>query len=407
MNWLSRQNTSIKIVLIGITGLMGLTGCLGKAVSTPSPSPPAPEEWLQPPKSPEVVLGAQELQVKYIGRIPLANKNPEYTGPVWDLISVEVLDAIATINSGVVTSCELSASFRITNGTPEEHRVRFTAFARHPISGSIEVLLDPDSIMDSRLVAPGTEDFTIRGWHYWEGDTPWCTKEFFSTDPNPGVEASIEIVSIDGMTEEEEGPPEFIPRTIDVWEVSNPTVNALAPYYVRCTRDQDGFLLSSREWGICASQHGSLSSLYGQMFLIPPGESIIVTDDLTEEEVAQGAAQELTVQTLEGCWFADYFGVHYDPNVRLIGVEQSEEALTLVIENAGSGKGHGLLYVNVYTQDGTPIWGDLVGHAAPGGIPAGEKVKTSLGLALDLPDKIFDTTLGEVRLEFVWLGLSK
>jgi hypothetical protein len=224
----------------------------------------------------------------------------------------------------------------------------------------------------------------------------WCSETYLS-NYSPGRN-DVEVLAVE---------PVKISGTRDIWVLANPTDHVLSFVLHLTKRDANGLFLSEQDADGCPSSGGGWYVVVGELIWLPPGSSVVLHNDLSSDETAQGITQELSVTTLAECSNSDFFA-RYDPDVVLVPIddagESGESSQTFIIENRGSRNAvAGVLYLSVFAADGTPLYGAEVGGLSIGGVPPGERVKSPL----DLPDTNEYLGLGPVRFEYLWVGMSE
>jgi hypothetical protein len=354
-------------------------------------------EGEQAPQSQGEPLG---LEMEYAGQRYIQEITGAYE-PAWDLISFEVLSWEATHTERTsVWECLWTVPVLVRNGSKFSRSVRFVVTYVDPETG-VEHTVEAGGALEGGLVGPGEDTVEIKFLHeysackgaYYDNNEEWEKQAIQVTD--------VQLLDIDGKTRDElpEGVESYYQ---DIWVISNSTPQALPVGWDHRKRDSRGILIESGEEQMCS----------GGLFLLPPGESIIVTRRLNAEEHEEGITQELTPISGD-CAELWNQGLGYDDRVRLLSAQVDNEQrtsllesdeITLIIENVSSYEGMGTLYVNFYDKDGDPVFGKrvLIGFSISDMIPPGEKVEKRI--TTDLPDYMDPE---EVVIELVFVGLSR
>ncbi len=186
----------------------------------------------------------------------------------------------------------------------------------------------------------------------------------------------------------------------DVWVLSNPTDRPLAYDLTITRRDSAGMFLRSGEGG-CTNTGSSWSGVQGELIWLPPGESVVKSYSLSQDEYEAGVTQELSVTTYAKCSGASFFA-DYDPDVVLESFTISGDTVTFVINNRSSREAKaGVLYVSVFAADGTPLYGRGLWPKLWRDIPPGERAQHTA----ELPHS--DIGPPASRYEFLWVGMTR
>lgn len=373
-------------------------GGRGSGVSV---TPPQPTESELTPTARPGVSPAEDtrLEAVDVGRVLVRVGDPASFENVWQLITIEDYDRTAF---RIEEESPNWWSFDITISTEFEysHPVKFRARIENPATEDLVYVLSEEIIQPPAESEEETEE---------QLETTTIPLAFFqfvpTEDPNTTIEVvEVEILRIDDMTEDEWTKPDVSDQFYrDIWLISNPTSEWLPLAWEMEKRRPDGEVIRRRESKLCKKSTGGFFEFFKTMTFLPPGEQIVVTEDLTSGEALSGVETELFVEPLEECGLAQKMGVEPDQDIEMMQLTQSEESIHLVFDN-GSGKGaFAILYLNVYDEQGMPVAGRVL-----------QVHQSSVTVAPDEQGE-FDVTIEPLqwleptpaRVEVVFLGLSR
>jgi hypothetical protein len=367
----------------------------GASVTTPQPT----EADLTPTaRSGISAVEDTRLETVDVGRVLVRVGNPASFENVWQLITIEEYDRTAF---RIEEESLNWWGFDITIATEFEypHPVKFRARIENPATEDLVYVLSEEIIQPPAESEEDTEKL----------ETTTIPLTFFqfvpSEDPDTTIEVvEVEILRIDDMTEDEWTKPDVSDQFYrDIWLISNPTSEWLPLAWEMEKRRPDGEVIGRRESKLCMNSTGDFFEFFKTMTFLPPGEQIVVTEDLTSGEALSGVETELMVEPLEECALAQRLGIEPDQDIELMQLTQSDESIQLVFDN-GSGKGaFAILYLNVYDEQGMPVAGRVL-----------QLHQSSVTVAPDEQGE-FDVTIEPLqwlepipaRVEVVFLGLSR
>lgn len=336
-----------------------------------------------------------QLETVDVGRVLVRVGDPASFENVWQLISIADYDRTAS-RLDEESPNWWGYEVTITNEFEYSHQVKFRARIENPGTEDLVYVLSEETIQPPTESEEEPETITI----------PLRFFQFVPTeDPNITIEVvEVEILRIDEMTEDEWTKPGVSDQFYrDVWLISNPTSEWLPLAWEMEKRRPDGEVIGRRESKLCMKSTGDFYEFFQTLTFLPPGEQIIVTEDLTSGEALSGVETELKLESVEACPLAQGFGIEPDQDIEVMQLTQSDDSIHLVFDN-GSGNGaFVILYLNFFDDQGMPIAGRVL-----------QVHQSSVTVAPNEQGE-FDLTFEQLqwleptpgRVEVVFLGLSR
>lgn len=355
--------------------------------ATPSPT--------RVPATPVPTVALPEIQSTYEGRIFVQVGDPAEHESVWSLLFVEGWDRSAIIEEGGKDNW-YETNIRLKVDFEAPHQVKFRLTYKNPYNNratpiQFEELIQPNN--DLGLGPRLTQSLNV-------GFTQWSSGESLARE----IEVlDVQILRIDGQREEEWEPPEGGPGQFrDIWILSNPHSIALPLAWQILKQDSQGQWSVIQEYNFCTQSTDDEQMLLQEFSLLPPGESIIVSQDLPLEEAQTGVATELKLLTLDSCQPLHTRDVVFDPDVVLIetGIEEGEAIL--ILENRGTNESFGMFYINMYDSGNHSIAGRVITLDASN-FPISPSEILELMMPLDFIDLVHPAP---ANFDFVFLGLT-
>ncbi len=375
------------------------------APSTPTPSPYSTPTPTVPPDLPL-------LQSEFMGRISIMEGDPALFENVWELISVDSFNTYAYASENA-EEYWFDAVVNLRVGFQRAHPVRFRLTITNPATGISAPLLLEETIVPNHELGLGANALQVTRINFYQ---------YVSGDYGGKLELEkVEIVRIDGMHQDDWEPPEGAAGKFrDVWKITNPHDIALPLAWELVKRDQAGNTIGFSEYKFCLQPQSDSEALYLEFSLLPPGQRIIVSENIDPDEEQNGVTTDLLLRYPDECQPLLQHKVAYDPYVVLVdtaeeGDEESEDGEAeateepdpytqhLVIENRGLNEAFGLFYVNIYDQNDTPIGGRAI-TLDPSSFPLLPDEFFELSPRLDFIELVEPTP---TRFEFVFLGMSQ
>ncbi|NIS78644.1 MAG: hypothetical protein GTO14_00060 [Anaerolineales bacterium] len=343
--------------------------------------------------TPEVIV--PELQPNYVGRLFIQSGDPAEQESAWDLISIDGFNQFAfKTEDGRKDWYEAEVRMRIS--FERSHLVKFRITIKNPSTNRLTPVQLEEMVLPNDELGLGRD--AIQSMTL--GFSQWSTGE---VPPRQIEVIDVVILRIDDQRKDEWMPPEGGPGQFrDIWIISNPHDTALPISWEISRQNAEGETTIAQEYGFCTQTESDQQALYQEFSLLPPGESFVISHDMSLEEAQSGMTTELKMHTLADCRPLVDHDVTYDKDVVLTMVVEEGNEIALIVENRGSKEALGLFFVNIYDQDDNPIAGRVV-TLDPSNFPI-------------LPDEILELIMpidfiGLVKpapssYDFVFLGLS-
>jgi hypothetical protein len=336
------------------------------------------------------------LEVTDVGQILVRVGDPARFENVWELIAVEDFAPRASPLEGRPPNWW---GFELTVATEFEypHPVKFRATIENPATEDLVPVLIEETIGPPEE-SEEEEEHTLK-----------IPLAFYQFVPGENLNTTIEIVDVEilrinDMTEDEWTKPDVADEFYrDVWLVSNPTSEWLPLAWELQKVRPNGEVIRSRSSDLCTKSSADFFDFFKTLTFLPPGEQIVITEDLTAGEALSGVKTKLFVEPLETCPLAETMGITTDRDIEVMELTQFEGTIHLIFEN-GSGKdAFAILHINVYDSEGIPV--------------AGQTIQVHQSSVMIAPDESeeFNLTFEPLewlepepaRYEVVFLGLSR
>lgn len=315
---------------------------------------------LQPAVEPTVSTVSQdpqatvyELGLEHRGRIVIRAETPEEYFDPWGQITIEGFDRRAKENDEK-TGFYYEASVRVFVEFVAAHDVKFRMqVLNHATNITTPILIEEQVLPNYDLgLGPNARQNLSFGFHQ---ASP-------ADDRIGGVEIlSVEILRIDGLRDEEWVAPEIENDHLsDVWLITNPHDIPLVLNWEYRKFDPAGELVQVEGFPPCAQNPDDLNSIHLQAAFVPPGEIIIVSKDITEDEEDDGYKTELEILPDQRCQASNRIRIFPDERIELESIEREGNLVTLVVYNGSTEEAMGQLYVSVYDDHGDPVHGLVI-----------------------------------------------
>jgi hypothetical protein len=321
---------------------------------------PSTGQSLQPAVEPTVSNVSQEPQttvyelgLEHRGRIVIRAEIPEEYFDPWGQISIEGFDKRARQNDEK-TGYYYEASVRVFVEFVEAHDVKFRMqVLNHATNITTPILIEEQVLPNYDLgLGPNARQDLSFGFHQ---ASP-------ADDRIGGVEVlSVEVLRIDGLRDEEWVAPEIENDHLsDVWLIKNPHDVPLTLNWEYRKFDPSGELVQVEGFPYCAQNPEDLNSIHLQAAFVPPGEIIIVSKDITEDEEDDGYKTELEIFPDQRCQTSNRVRIFPDERIELESIERESNLVTLVVYNGSTEEAMGQLFVSVYDDHGDPVHGLVI-----------------------------------------------
>jgi tetratricopeptide (TPR) repeat protein len=395
----SRVIAYITIMALAVVGAMFYLKQANRAEETPEVEPPLPGEALFPITEAVSEEAGSNLKTEHIGMIRIEEGNPTEYEPAWDRIGVTGFQPVAE-PSQEKPSHWYELSITLYTEFQFQHSVKFRVEFENQVTGESGSALAKNEILSNQSLDLDSEEERDEKlyFYYWY-------PEAGAETPRTGLRVTnVEIARIDGLLEGEWSTPE--PSRIyyrDIWVISNAATNIVPIYWEYNKYDTKGVLISSEEYNFCIQSSSDYRSLFREISFLNPGESLINARDLSVEEFESGVKTELITQDLSGCQPATDFGIVPNPQVKLMDFEHQEDKLTIWVENESQKEAFGLLYINTYDAQGSPIDGQIA-EIDSNSLPIPPEAEVKLEASIELLQWVDPIP---TRYEIVFLGLSE
>lgn len=318
---------------------------------------PITELSVEPTKAPTVVSEAQEpvvalpeLSLTKVGRLVIREMIPdEYLDP-WAQITIDSFDKYA-VNNEEKTGHYYEASVRIFVEFIHSHDVKFRMQVLNHSTNLITPVLIEEQVHSNRDLELDPNAIQEFSFGFYQASP--------AEDSVSGIEIlSVELLRIDGLRDEEWVAPQPEENHLsDVWVITNPHDVHMSLNWEYRKYDAAGNLVQVEVYPPCPQNPNDLSTIHLQAAYIPPGESIIVSKDMSESEDDGDYTTEFEITSSPRCISSNSIIVSPDERIVLESAKLEGNLITLVIYNGSAADAMAQLYVNVYDDHGEPIHG--------------------------------------------------